>query len=894
MAYLIHYGTPRHSGRYPWGSGEDPYQRSGGFLSRVKELEKSGMSEREIAESLGMNTAQLRIKKSTAKDAQRMADSAEAFRLKEKGWSNVSIGERMGIPESSVRNLLRESTKVKAELTQNTADALKRSVSENGYVDVGVGVERHMGISREKLKTAISQLTDEGYGIHYVNVEQLGTGQKTTVMVLAKPGATYSDVYKNRFDIKPPIEYTEDGAKTYVKLEKPRSVDSSRLDIRYAEDGGTQRDGLIELRRGVDDISLGNASYAQVRIAVDGSHYLKGMAMYSDDLPPGVDIRFNTNKSNTGNKLDALKKMKDDPANPFGATIKPEESLRLAQRHYVDKDGKKQQSCINVVNEEGDWNKWSKTLSSQFLSKQDTSLIKSQLDLAYKQRKEEYDEIMGLTNDAVKKKLLQEFADQCDSDAVHLKGAALPRQSSKVILPVPEMKDTEIYAPSYKNGEKVCLVRYPHGGTFEIPELTVNNKNPKAKSLLGNALDAVGINGKVAERLSGADFDGDTVIVIPNDQGKVKHSPSLDGLKNFDPKTAYPKYDGMTVLSEKGKQLKMGDVSNLITDMTIKGARQDEIAAAVRHSMVVIDAVKHELNYKQSYIDNGIANLKKKYQGSERSGASTLISRASSESRPGARKEGVLVTDPKTGKTKRVYIDPKTGKKLYEYTGETYTNKKGQIVKRTTTSTKMYETDDARKLSSGSKVEGIYAKFANDMKALGNQTRLDLLNTPSVKQNPSASKTYKAEVDSLKTKLDTAKKNAPLERRAQILANSILKAKKEANPDLVSDPAALKKAKGQALTEARKRVGAGKEAIDITPREWEAIQAGALSNQAVTDILNNAKPDQVKSYASPRKNKGLSPSKQARAKAMLASGYTQAEVAEALGVSTSTVADIIK
>lgn len=38
--YLLHYGTPRHSGRYPWGSGDSPYQRSGDFLSRVDELKK--------------------------------------------------------------------------------------------------------------------------------------------------------------------------------------------------------------------------------------------------------------------------------------------------------------------------------------------------------------------------------------------------------------------------------------------------------------------------------------------------------------------------------------------------------------------------------------------------------------------------------------------------------------------------------------------------------------------------------------------------------------------------------------------------------------------------------------------------------------------------------------
>ena len=39
---LEHYGTKRHSGRYPWGSGENPYQSSGDFLSRVIELKGSG------------------------------------------------------------------------------------------------------------------------------------------------------------------------------------------------------------------------------------------------------------------------------------------------------------------------------------------------------------------------------------------------------------------------------------------------------------------------------------------------------------------------------------------------------------------------------------------------------------------------------------------------------------------------------------------------------------------------------------------------------------------------------------------------------------------------------------------------------------------------------------
>lgn len=64
---LIHYGMPRRSGRYPWGSGENPYQHSGDFLSRVNELKKQGLSEAEIAESIGLTTTQLRVQKSLAK-----------------------------------------------------------------------------------------------------------------------------------------------------------------------------------------------------------------------------------------------------------------------------------------------------------------------------------------------------------------------------------------------------------------------------------------------------------------------------------------------------------------------------------------------------------------------------------------------------------------------------------------------------------------------------------------------------------------------------------------------------------------------------------------------------------------------------------------------------------
>lgn len=868
MGELTHYGTPRHSGRYPWGSGGDPYQRNKSFLGYVSDLQSQGLSEVEIANGLGLTTSQLRAKKSIAKAEQRKADTAEAIRLKSKGYSNVAIGDRMGINESSVRSLLNPAIQERSEITMATANMLKKSVSEKGYIDVGAGTENHIGISRTKLQTSLEILKDEGYNVYYVPVEQLGTGKKTTIMVLADSETSYSDVYRNRDQIKMVQDYSQDGGRTYFGLEPIKNVDSNRIQVRYSEDGGADKDGVIELRRGVDDISLGNSRYAQVRIGVDGTHYLKGMAMYSDDIPDGVDIIFNTNKSNTTSKLDSFKKMKDDPDNPFGAVVK--------QRHYLDSSGKDQISALNIVNEEGDWGKWSKNLSSQMLSKQSPSLAKKQLGLAFDIKKEEFDEIMSLTNPVIKKKLLESFADDCDSSAVHLKAAALPRQATHVILPFPGIKENEIYAPNYRNGEKVVLVRHPHGGIFEIPELTVNNKYPEANKTIKQARDAVGIHPKVASRLSGADFDGDTVLVIPNKEGLVRTSSPLNGLKNFDPKISYPGYDGMTKMSPVGKQKKMGDVSNLITDMTIKGASESEICRAVRHSMVVIDAEKHNLNYKQSYIDNGIGELKKKYQGAERAGASTLISKASSAQRVGVRK---------------VRIDPETGKKIYEYTNESYINRKGQQVLRTEKSTKMAETPNAYTLSSGTMMETVYAAHANKLKALANEARKTMLSEKPIPYSPSAKKVYENEVSSLKAKLNIALKNAPLERQAQLLANKIVSAKKQANPDM--EAADLKKIKGQALEEARLRSNAKKQRIMITDKEWAAIQAGAVSTNTLYQIINNTDLDRVKQLATPRSTSSLTSAKEAKARSMLAAGYTQSEVADAIGISTSTLSEFI-
>lgn len=879
---LKHIGMPRRSGRYPWGSGEDPYQRAIGFRSHIQQLRDKGLSDVDIARGEGITTTQLRARMSLAKAEQRAGDTAQAIRLKDKGYSNMEIGRRMGINESSVRSLLDPVLAERAAITRATANMLKESVDEKRFIDIGAGVENHIGVSRTKLNTAIAELQEQGYQVHRVNVEQIGIpGQFTIVKVLGAPDTTWQEVVKDVSKIQSITAHSDDYGRTYnsvLGLKPIESVSSDRVKVRFSEEGGSDKDGVIELRRGVKDLDLGGSQYAQVRIAVDGTHFLKGMAIYSDDLPAGTDIVFNTNKSKDVGKMGAMKKMKKvtgengeeiiDPDNPFGSTIK------------------RQKGALNVVNEEGDWDTWSKTISSQILSKQTVPLAKSQLELSLKQKQEEYDEIMSLTNPVVKKQLLIAFGDDCDASAVHLKAAALPRQASKVILPVPNMKETEVYAPTYKDGESVVLIRHPHGGIFEIPQLTVNNRSKAAQAIMKNAPDAIGIHPKVAQKLSGADFDGDTVIVIPNNKGLIKTSSSLKGLENFDPITSYRIPEGSKIppIKPKTKQTKMGEVSNLITDMTIKGASVDEIARAVRHSMVVIDSEKHNLDYRQSYKDHGIASLSEKYQNTKRGGASTLVSRASSEIRVDARK-------PRSTKEGGP-IDPETGMKVYTKTGESYVDSKGRTITRKIASTKMAEVSDAFELSSGRPIEQVYATYANNLKKLGNEARKNALSTVPTPYSPSARKVYEKEVDTLTAHLNTALMNKPVERQAQILANSVVARKRQANPNM--DPDDVKKLKNQALAEARTRTGAKKQQIQITEKEWEAIQAGAVSPSKLTQILQNTDLDRIKQLATPRTTTMMSPSKVSRAKTMLDSGYTQAEIADALGVSTSTLTSALK
>ncbi len=909
---LMHYGMPRRSGRYPWGSGENPYQHEGDFLSRVHELRGQNFEfvdengnkytgDMAIAKAMGLNSSQFRTQLSIANAERRKLEVERAKSLREDGYSLNEIAKMMGYKnDSSIRSLLNENAEARMNQAMKTAEFLKKQIDEKGMIDVGVGVERDLNISREKLNEALYILEQQGYPVYGGGVPQVtNPGKQTNLKVICPPGTEHKEIYN--FDNVHSISdewISHDGGDTFdPKFVYPSSMDSKRLKIRYADEGGINKDGVIEIRRGVDDLSLGESHYAQVRIMVDGTHYLKGMAIYSDDMPPGVDVIFNTNKnSNTpvlGPKNNTiLKPIKNDPDNPFGSLIKegivdPDSPDKRTggQSYYYDKNGVKKLSLINKRAEEGDWGEWSDKLPSQFLSKQNMTLINKQLSLATADKKAEYDDICSLTNPTVKKRLLASFADDCDAAAVHLQAAALPRQKYQVILPLNSIKDNEVYAPNYKNGETVALVRYPHGGTFEIPILKVNNKQPEGVSVIGKTpKDAIGINSKVAERLSGADFDGDTVMVIPcnNPRSKINitSTPRLKGLEGFDPKLQYGGKPKGTFKQMTNTQNEMGKISNLITDMTLRGATDDELARAVRHSMVVIDAEKHGLDYKQSERDNDIAALKKKYQGRTgpdgkyHEGASTLISRAKAEVDVLKRKGS-----PKT--------DPKTGEKVYKEVYEEYVDKNGKVKVRTQQSTQMAETKDARTLSSGTRVEEAYARYANTMKALANKARLEINRTGDIKYSSTAKATYKNEVDSLKAKLNISLKNAPRERQAQMIANTVVNAKKKSNPDMTKSE--IKKAKQQALTAARTRVGARRQPITITDNEWAAIQAGAVSPNILTQILRFADIDTVRQKATPRATTQLSGAKQAKISAMKASGYTNSEIAESLGISVSTV-----
>lgn len=904
---LIHYGMPRRSGRYPWGSGENPYQRTGDFMSRYQKYKEQGLTEAQIAKAMEMSTTKLRATYQMARHEERAFEVEKARSLREKGYSLRTIAEMMGYPnDSSIRSLLDEDKHARASMAEKTAEFLKEQIKEKGMIDVGAGanfeiseIAKDLNVSETKLSVALEMLKADGYKVYNVRIPQAtNPGKFTTMSVLTDGDTSYKDVYDAGWDNIHSIKdyWSPDGGDVFKPaFVYPKSMDSNRISVRYAEDGGRDLDGTVEIRRGVKDLSLGNAMYSQVRILVDGDKYVKAMAVYGEDkdFPDGVDLIFNSNKPK-GTPLEKVLKPihTEDPDNPFGSAIK-----KGGQSWYIDDNGNEQMSLINKRADEGDWGEWSKELPSQFLAKQNIALIRRQLNTSLDQRQQEFDEIMSLTNPVVKKKLLYDFADGCDGAAVELKAAALPRQKYQVILPSTTLKDNEVYAPNYNDGEQVMLVRFPHAGTFESPIVTVNNRNEECRKKIGmHPADAVCVNSTVAGTLSGADYDGDSVLVIPCSSSPVKLTSTVPGknstsplaeLKHFDPKMEYPPTSTSKRMTKQMVQREMGAVSNLIMDMTLQNATEDELARAVKHSMVVIDAKKHGLDYKRSEAENGINALKKKYQrhidpetGEEKGGAATLITRA---------KSPVHVT-------KRVgspQIDKETGELVYKEKADTYIDRKtGKTKENTLEVSLMSITKDPRVLSKGTVQEEAYAEYAASLKNMANSARLEYIHTHEFKRDPGAAKVYAAEVEQLNKDLTKAKMNAPKERQAQRIANAAIKTKTDANPDM--DKEEKKKLKSMELAKARAIVGAERYEVPISDKQWEAIQAHAVSASALSEILKYADADRVRDLATPKARITLTPYMRSRLHAMANNGLTTSQIAEALGISTSTVSSELK
>ena len=873
-AYLEHQGTPHqgnipHSGRYAWGSGENSYQRATSWSDTVAKYRKTGLSDTQIATKLGITTSEFRARNTIANQTIRLRNQSMILELHEKGYGPTEISRRTGIPESSVRMNLNEQVQHNVNRMESVKNDLKALIKENPYLDVGLGSSQQLGIKENTLKRAVQQLEAEGYHMHKVYVKNATNDEHWVEMKVLTKESNPDIVREHKHEIVPPNLYKTDDGSTKLGLKPIQHIDWKRVNIRYDEQGGSDKDGVMELRPGVKDLDLGGSRYAQVRIGVGGTHYLKGMAVYGDpkDFPKGVDVIFNTNKKQGTPKEDVLKKLKDDPDNPFGAQIK----------------ANGQKGAINKVNEEGDWGTWSKTLSSQFVSKQPPALVKGRIQTTYEKLQKEFDEINNLTNPVIKKALMQDFADGLTTKRHNLKLTGFDRMKGQVILPLSGIKANEVYAPNFKNGEKVVLVRYPHGGIFELPELTVNNKLDKgpAKFMKG-AKDAIGIDSSVASKLSGADFDGDTVMVIPNNKNGIKTSRSLKELKNFDTNMYWSPDPNVLKRDSKGnwpeKQRKMGEVSNLITDMTLKGASQSEIARAVKHSMVVIDAEKHNLDYKRSERENDIPKLKKDYQdhydiitGKIKNGASTLISRSKTAHR-----------------TLEYWEKARTPEELAANPRLKPTIKKSKTV---STDHVVEMVKDAKTLGSGTPIENMYGDYINSLGKMRDKANKVVESTPNMTMNKDAKLKYKGQVESLQNKLNIALANSPRERQAQLIANKVIAEKR--TPDMQKDQ--LKKLKQQAIAAARVRTGAdgASSRITIEPDEWKAIQSGAVSTKMLTDIIRFSDSDRLKQLATPKKEDSISLSTANRAKGMLKNGRTYAEVAEALGVSVSTVQNLV-
>ena len=920
----------------PWFEGFDT-KTIRDYASELKGI----YTDKEIADGFGISIERLRQEKSKAYNRERIERHEKAMELKAQGLSRSEVARRLGVTEGALRYQAKTDVKKKANKTYEIANLLMEICDKKQIIDVGEGAElgsMFERCARTRFKNALSICEDNGYGNYVIKCPQMGSemGNSTKIQVLCAPGISRQEVKSRLADIQPIDDIEQDLNLSNAGIPPITWIDSSRIYVRYADspESGKDLDGLIQIRPGLRDLNLGACRYAQVRIAVDGSHYMKGICCYAPDIPYGYDVVYNSNKKRGAPKDKVFKpfnKIKGtdmiDWENPFSATIKIESKLKYVPRYYKDEFGATHVSPINVIYEAGDWAAWRRNVSAQFLSKQQIPTVKRQLTLTVAERHVQLEILLSLTNPAVKKKLLYDFAEKCDRDAVELKATAFSGQQYYVLVPFPDLPVNRIYAPNYKDGTLVVLIRYPHAGPFEIPTLVVDNNLPRAKWVLGNAPDAVGIHPSVAGILSGADFDGDFVVLIPLGNGvSVKTMLPLEKLNGYEPKELYstvtdpvtgkkinPKTGKVVkIMTDKQTQTEMGLITNLIADMEIMGAPIEHIERAVKHSMCVIDAHKHELDYLQSYSDNGIAELKIYYQGAAKAGAATLITRAGSRA-------------DITYKKRSRHDDPETGEKIFTDAPRKFTGRDGKEREIKKHSTKMYENDDAFNLLSDGQypIEIVYGNFANEMKRLANLARKEAMACPKLVANPSAKKAFAPQLKSLEYKLDLAVANQTRERMAQLytfckfleklnenkfyisqLIEEIdkddtlterkkKKKKRECYKENSLDKEEKDKIIQQYLIASRLRFNAHANLIKYTPEEWLAINSGAVSQTKFDKFYRYSDKDELKKLAMPKEEEIPSASKIEYILRLNAENFPTYEIAERVALSVGKVTKII-
>ena len=129
----------------------------------------------------------------------------------------------------------------------------------------------------------------------------------------------------------------------------------------------------------------------------------------------------------------------------------------------------------------------------------------------------------------------------------------------------------------------------------------------------------------------------------------------------------------------------------------------------------------------------------------------------------------------------------------------------------------------------------------------------------------------------------------PLERQALLIADAVSRERMSANPSLWDDPNAVKKLRRKDFERVKARLGIPDTTIEITPRQWEAIQKNAISPNMLEQIMSHTDRAKLTAMAMPKTQNLVTPGKKAQAQAMLNAGYTRAEVAGHLGVSVSTL-----